>query len=95
VLVMTPLEDRADRLLDGADLRHPITREERYFVDKIATRDHVEALAAKHADVGYTYIMTGLFGDGLVPFLGMSEDKKSMEFIGLPGSVVSTTWSSE
>jgi len=73
----------------------PFQKGERYFVDKISTRQQVEALAGKHADVGYTYMMTGVFGDGLVSFLGMSEDKKTAEFIGAPESVVSTTWSVE
>ncbi|KAG9235198.1 hypothetical protein BJ875DRAFT_529749 [Amylocarpus encephaloides] len=81
----------------GADLYNPRTIDEAYFVDKIAARKHLESRVEEEPSLGYTLIMVGLFSDYFLLYniLGLSEDRKSANFIGDPESVLSTTASDD
>lgn len=82
---------------DGPDLTHPLVRNEPYFTDKIAVRKHLESRAQADVDLGYTYVMTGIFSELLLSFniLGLIKDNTSASYLGSPDAKVSTTYSDE
>ncbi|KAF8910548.1 hypothetical protein CPB84DRAFT_1821384 [Gymnopilus junonius] len=77
----------------GADLTRPQQSEERYFVNKLKVRKHLEEKVSKDATKGYTYILVGIFSDILLAYnmLGLSDDKKSASFLGQPDEPITTT----
>ncbi|KAH8656582.1 hypothetical protein BGZ60DRAFT_417284 [Tricladium varicosporioides] len=77
----------------GADLAHPTSAPEDYFVNKIATRKYLEEKVRKDEKLGYTYILVGLFNEVFLAYnvLGLSEDRQSATFIGTPDAMVSAT----
>ncbi|CAG8978251.1 hypothetical protein HYALB_00009148 [Hymenoscyphus albidus] len=81
----------------GSDMEHPKCRDEAYFKDKVATRRHLEKSIQEDPELGYTYVMVGLFSEYFFEYniLGLSEDKKSATFIGDPEARLTTTLSTE
>ncbi|KAH6665717.1 hypothetical protein B0J14DRAFT_660416 [Halenospora varia] len=77
----------------GADLAHPTSAPEDYFVNKIATRKYLEEKVKEDERLGYTYILVGLFNEIFLAYnvLGLSGDRKSTTFIGSPDAMVSAT----
>ncbi|KAK9357648.1 hypothetical protein V1504DRAFT_436546 [Lipomyces starkeyi] len=81
----------------GADLTRDGTREESYFVNKIAARKHLAKRVKEDPSLGYTYVMTGLFSDFMIQFntIFLSEDKKSANFTCFREARFSTTLSDD
>ncbi|KAJ7705013.1 hypothetical protein B0H17DRAFT_1039030 [Mycena rosella] len=64
----------------------------RYFRDKVVTRDHLAAKAKEHPDFRYTLLMTGPFTEYAVSsFNGIDFEKHTVEPYGEPGAKLSVT----
>ncbi|KAJ6466651.1 hypothetical protein DFH09DRAFT_1059716 [Mycena vulgaris] len=64
----------------------------RYFRDKVVTRDHLAAKAKEHPDFHYTLLMTGPFTEYAVSsFNGIDFEKHTVEPYGKPGAELSVT----
>ncbi|KAJ7692091.1 hypothetical protein B0H17DRAFT_1179385 [Mycena rosella] len=64
----------------------------RYFRNKVVTRDHLAAKAKKHPDFRYTLLMTGPFTEYAVSsFNGINFEKHTVEPYGEPGAELSVT----
>jgi len=64
----------------------------RYFRDKVVTRDHLAAKAKEHPDFRYTLVLTGPFTEYAVSsFNGIDFEKHTVEPYGKPGAELSVT----
>jgi hypothetical protein len=64
----------------------------RYFRDKVVTRDHLAAKAKEFPDFRYTLILTGPFTEYAVSsFNGVDFEKHTVEPYGKPGAELSVT----
>jgi hypothetical protein len=64
----------------------------RYFRDKVVTRDHLAAKAKEHPDFRYTLVLTGPFTEYAVSsFNGIDFEKHTVEPYGKPGAQLSVT----
>lgn len=64
----------------------------RYFRDKVVTRDHLAAKAKEYPDFRYTLVMTGPFTEYAVSsFNGIDFEKHTVEPYGQPGAELSVT----
>ncbi|KAF4614016.1 hypothetical protein D9613_007432 [Agrocybe pediades] len=78
----------------GFDLKHELVlKEPATFSEKIEVRKHLQEKADQDASIGYTFLMTGIFGEWLTTFnaLGLSEDKSTAQFYGEPNALVTMT----
>lgn len=64
----------------------------RYFRDKVVTRDHLAAKAKEFPDFRYTLVLTGPFTEYAVSsFNGIDFEKHTVEPYGRPGAELSVT----
>ena len=69
----------------GADLTVPGNWEERYYRDKVITRDFLKKKAAEHADFGYTYFLDGRFMEWApIPHFGINVKTHTAHIVGKP-----------
>ncbi|KIX96718.1 uncharacterized protein Z520_07437 [Fonsecaea multimorphosa CBS 102226] len=81
----------------GPDLNHPAIRDELYFVGKIVTRKYIEGKMQADTSLGFTCVMTGALSDFLLEsnVLGLSEDQRSVVYLGHPDARISVTHSDD
>ncbi|OAP61364.1 hypothetical protein AYL99_03567 [Fonsecaea erecta] len=81
----------------GPDLNHPAVKDELYFAGKIAVRKYIEERMQADASLGFTCLMTGALSDFLLEsnILGLSEDQRSVVYLGNPDARVSVTHSDD
>ncbi|KAJ7739960.1 hypothetical protein B0H14DRAFT_3609853 [Mycena olivaceomarginata] len=76
----------------GGDISVGDFWQNRYFRDKVVTRDHLAAKAKEHPDFRYTLVLTGPFTEYAVSsFNGIDFEKHTVEPYGKPGAQLSVT----
>ncbi|KAJ7214078.1 hypothetical protein GGX14DRAFT_444946 [Mycena pura] len=76
----------------GGDLNFGDNWKNRYFRDKLATRDHLAAKAKEYSDFRYTLILTGPFTEFAVSsFNGVDMETHTAEPYGRPGAELAVT----
>ncbi|KAJ7023155.1 hypothetical protein C8F04DRAFT_1135179 [Mycena alexandri] len=76
----------------GGDIAVGNFWQNRYFRDKVVTRDHLAAKAKEYPDFRYTLVLTGPFTEYVVSsFNGIDFEKHTVQPYGKPGAELSIT----
>lgn len=76
----------------GGDFMQDGFVKNRYFRDKIVTRDHLVAKAKEYPDFRYTYMITGAFTEWAASsFSGVDLDKHTVNTYGSPDGLQSVS----
>lgn len=76
----------------GAEISQAGLAKNRYFRDKIATRDHLRAAAKAHPGFRYTLIVVAHFAEWIPhPIFGFDEKTRTFESYGSPDATLELT----